>query len=294
MKGRILAALAVAWLAAGVALAQAPGAYLDVEMVRVKPEKQVEFDALNKKMAEANRRNHGDNWITQETLYGENNVVYYVSLRANYGAIEKGQEAFISAATKAFGKAGLDKLFQDYSNTIISSRSEVRRRRWDLSYNPPDAAAYIRMVGQARWVRTIIVHVKPGQDLVFEAALRAINGAAQKSNEPASVFVSQGDSGERGNVYYISWLLPSLADVDKGTPLPKMLGEKGFQNFLRSVAESAQGSETIISRVVPEESNPPEEVVAVAPDFWRPKPPAAAKPKPKAAAKGNAKPAANQ
>src|SRR5579863_6429730 len=53
MKGRVLAALAVALLTTGVALAQAPGDYLDVEMVRVKPEKQMEFDALNKKMAEA-------------------------------------------------------------------------------------------------------------------------------------------------------------------------------------------------------------------------------------------------
>ena len=55
--------------------------------------------------------------------------------------------------------------------------------------------------------------------------------------------------------------------------------------------ENISGTETLILRYLPELSNPPEQVVAAAPDFWRSKQTVAAKAKPKAseAAKGAAK-----
>ena len=43
--------------------------------------------------------------------------------------------------------------------------------------------------------------------------------------------------------------------------------------------EAVFNTETYLNRYVPELSNPPEEIVSVAPEFWRPKPPAAPKSK---------------
>ena len=68
--------------------------------------------------------------------------------------------------------------------------------------------------------------------------------------------------------------------------LRSFLGEEGYQKYLKTASESVASTETIINRFLPELSNPPEEIVAVAPSFWRPKPaepkpkPAEAKPKP--------------
>ena len=59
-----------------------------------------------------------------------------------------------------------------------------------------------------------------------------------------------------------------------------MLGEDAFQAYLKMVADSVQGSETMITRFVPELSNPPADIVAASPDFWTPKPKVAPKPKP--------------
>ncbi|HEY2932823.1 MAG TPA: hypothetical protein VGK99_13855, partial [Acidobacteriota bacterium] len=54
----------------------------------------------------------------------------------------------------------------------------------------------------------------------------------------------------------------------------QLLGEDGYQKYLKTVAESVLGTETIVSRFLPELSNAPEEIASAAPAFWNPKPPA--------------------
>lgn len=274
-------------LTATAALGQAPEGYLDVYIARVKPEKRAEFDAINKRMAEANRRNKGDTWIAWDTTYGETNTVVFTSTRRNYDEVEKSTQAFEGALQKAFGQAGAQKLEQDFDNTLESARTEIRRRRWDLSYNAPaDAAAYFRTVGSARWLRTVTIHVRLGHGPDFEAILEDMNTASQKSNQPGMRWVSQAVEGGRGGVYYISRLMTSLGELDQTTPLKQILGEDGYQKFLKMEAETVTSTETALYHVLPELSNPPAEVAAAAPDFWNPKPQPAAKPKPKAAEAG--------
>ncbi len=67
MKRRILLSWGVAMLLCVAAYAQMPNQYLDVNIARVKPDKRAEFDAVCKKMVEANRKNHGDTWVAMET-----------------------------------------------------------------------------------------------------------------------------------------------------------------------------------------------------------------------------------
>jgi hypothetical protein len=275
------AASVVTMLMSVAAIAQMPEDYLDVYIAKVKPEKRAEFDAINKKMVDANRRNKGDTWIAMETVYGETNTVTFISTRHSYADAEKGSDAFLAALNKAYGQAGAQKLGQDFNNTLISSRGEIRRRRWDLTANPPaDPGAMAKMVGEARWVHSIIVHARPGQGPAFEALIRDINDAAHRTNEPNTPLISQVDTGGQGGTYYVSWLMKSLSDVDKLTPLPKMLGEEGFQKLLKALSDSVIGEESVINHFLPELSNPPSEVMAAASDFWAPKPKMAAKPKP--------------
>ena len=273
MNRRLFGALTLAMVMSVAAAAQMPDKYLDVYIAKVKPEKRADFDAINKKMVEANRRNKGDTWVASETVFGENNTVSFVSERRNYADADAGSQAFEGALKKAYGQAGAAKLMQDFNNTLVSSREEMRRRRWDLTANPPaDAAAMAKMVGEARWVHTIIIRVRPGKAPTLEAMTRDINAAAKNRNEPNTPLVSQSDTGQKGTIFYISWLMKSLGDVDKGTPLPKILGEEGYQKLLKEASEVEISSDSMISHFLPELSNPPAEVVAAAPDFWNPKP----------------------
>jgi hypothetical protein len=64
------------------------------------------------------------------------------------------------------------------------------------------------------------------------------------------------------------------------------LGEEGYAKFLKTDAEVVAGTETVINHFLPELSNAPEEVAAVAPDYWKPKAMVAANAKVKPATNG--------
>jgi hypothetical protein len=273
MKRKALGTAVAVVLLAALAAGQSQEQYLDVDTVQVKPEKRAEFDALTKKFVAANRQNKGDVWITMETLYGPGNRVTFISTRQTYGDAEKANDAFYEALLKAYGKAGTDKLFQDYNQCTISSRNEFRRRRWDLSSNAPtDAAGIAKLVGGARYLRTNIVHVRPGQVAAFEAQLKDLKTAREKASPPQTVLVSQAVAGQEGTVFYVTSLQPALAAFDSIPTAQQLLGEEGYAKFLKTSAEVVSNTETVINRLVPELSNAPQEVAAVAPDFWTPKP----------------------
>ncbi len=282
MKLKLFVAAALALFVAVGAFGQAPAGYLDVFITKVKPEKRAEFDAVNKKIADANRRQKGDTWVALETIYGEWNTVYFVSDRKNYAEAGQGFEAFFGALTKAFGPAGAAKVWQDVNNCLISSRGEIRQRRPDLSRNvPADPGARRKLVGESRFTRTVVVRVRPGRLGDYLAQLRVIKEAFDKTGSQTPVSVSQSATGQQGTVFYITTLSSSLAGFDPtGPSFQQVLGEEAFQKYVKTIQESVLTTESYINRYLPELSNPPEEVVSAAPDFWKPKPAPAAKPKP--------------
>src|SRR5712692_6170831 len=280
MQSRIFRTLCLGALFSLAAIGQNPEGYLDVYIAKVKPEKRAEFDAVNKRMVDLNRRGKGDYWLAAETMYGEMNTVYFTSQRQNYADVEKGFDAFMGALAKPAGAAGAAKIFQDFNNTIVSSRAEIRRRRFDLSANAgADAAAVVKLVAQSRFIRTTMVRVRSGKLGDYQEQLRAIKAAQEKAHSPQVVLVSQSVAGTPGTVFYVSQVGKSLADFDTAASqsLAQTLGQDGFQKYIRTVAESVLSQETIINRYLPELSNPMPEIVSANPDFWKPKP--AAKPK---------------
>ncbi len=279
-------AMTLGVLLAIAAVGAAQGDYLDVLVVKVEPEKRAAFDAAAKKIADASRRHHGDTWIAMETVYGEQGTVTMISTRRNYADIDTGYELFYGAMNKAYGTAATAKILQDFTATTESSRGEVRRRRWDLSANVlSDPAVLTKLIGESRWLRTSMIRIRPGHVMDFEGQLRAVKNALEKGSINQPVLVSQSVVGQKGTVFYISWLVKSLSDFDSLPALPQVLDPEGYQKFLAAAAETVEDSETVINHFAPEISNPPEGVAAASPEFWNPKP---AAPKPKAAEAGKA------
>lgn len=269
-----IALVLLATLAAG----QAQEQYLDVYTVQVKPDKRADFDAMTKKMVAANRQNQGDSWLTMETTYGPGDRVTFISPRQGYGDAEKASDTFYGAIQKAYGKPGTDKLFQDYNQCVASSRSEFRRRRWDLSSNAPaDPAAMAKMLGESRWLRTVVVHVRPGQADAFEALEKDLKAAREKASPPITTLISQAVAGQEGIVYYVTTPQNSLAGFDTMPSMQKLLGDEGYAKYLKVNLDAVANTEIVINHFLPELSNAPEAVVAVAPDYWRPKAVMAAK-----------------
>jgi hypothetical protein len=155
-----LSLLATMVLAAPAAL-WAQGDYLNEFIVRVKPDKVADFEAIAKKIAEVNRHANGDRWIAMTTVYGESNTYVFASRRRSYADIDKGNDMFMSAVNKSLGKAAAEKLFQDFNDCIVGGRSELRVRRPDLSSKmPSDAQALNKMVGESRVLRTPTLRVR--------------------------------------------------------------------------------------------------------------------------------------
>src|SRR5215472_3961698 len=267
----IWALVVVVCLAAPVAV-RAQGDYLDVYIVKVKPEKLADFQALTKKFVDANRKHKGDQWIALETVYGEGNVYQFTSSRKDYADIDKANEAEMDAVNKSLGKELAEKMGRDFQNCLVWSRSELRRRRWDLSSKAPtDAAAYAKFIGESRVLRTTAVHIRPGHVPEYEAMLKEIKDALEKDANTHPLFVSQVVEGTKGATFYVTALRTSLGGFDKNPTLRDILGEEGVKKFQHMNAEAVEEAESTLLRFSPELSNPPEEVASAAADFWHPK-----------------------
>ena len=202
--------------------------------------------------------------------YGENNTVQFVSPRQNYAAIDTGSAAFMNAIKEAYGPGGVPKMMADFNSTVLSSRSELRRRRWDLTVNPPtNAETYNQLVGGARWLRTIRVDVRNGREADFEEHAKEAKAALEKGSKWV-YFLSQVIAGAPGNIYYVTTLQPSLAAFDAAPKLSELMGQEAYAAWTKAVAEDTLTSETMLLRMMPELSRVSEDMVKVAPEFWQP------------------------
>jgi len=116
------------------------------------------------------------------------------------------------------------------------------------------------------------VHVRPGQVAAFEGLLKEIKAAREKASAAHTTLVSQAVAGQDGTVFYVTTLENSLAGFDTFPTIQQTLGDEGYAKFLKTSADVVSDTSTVINRFRPELSNAPEDVVAVAPDYWRPKP----------------------
>jgi hypothetical protein len=253
--------------------------FMDVSTVKVNPEKHAQFTALLKKAADANRRHGGDSWLTLSVVYGEGPTYMFVSPRESYGAVEAAHDRFMKAMAEGIGPATMEKMHADWISCLTSERGEFRRRRWDLSANVPDDAALAKLVAGARWVSTTKTRIRPGRLGDYEGMLKIQKAALEKNAPGQAVFITQVVAGGAGPTFYSSSLVGSLAELDQRKPFREILGGD-FEKYVQTVREVSLGSESMVSRIVPDLSSMPKEFTALSPEFWNPKPAtAAAKPK---------------
>src|ERR1700682_5044247 len=136
------------------------------------------------------------------------------------------------AVNKAFGKEAALKIGQDFDSCLVWSRSELRRRRWDLSRKAPkDAEAYTKLIGESRLLRTTAIHIRPGHVPDFEALMNDMKEGAEKAPQTQRVFVSQVVEGSKAATFYVSTLLSSMGGFGHNPTAKEILGEEGFKKY---------------------------------------------------------------
>jgi len=273
MSWKVLCTIVVAVCLLAPLSVQAQEDYLDVYIAHVKPEKAADFEAIAKKMAAANRKNNGDHWLAEEMVYGENYTSAFVSSRSDYAMIDKANDAFMGALNKAYGKEAAEKMLHDWDNCLTGARTELRRRRFDLSRKVPgNAADYAKLIGDSRVLRSTVIHVRPGHVADFEALLKEAKDAGESNPNTQPLLVSQVIEGGKGTVFYVTGLRSSLGGFDHNPTTKEILGEEGYKKYLQESAETIESTDSAVLRFSPDLSNPPEQILAVAPAYWTPKP----------------------
>lgn len=271
MKTPTLVTAIAAGLVSFPLAAQPPEGYVDVDIVHVKQGKRTDFDALNKRLVDMNRKS-GNHWTTNAVDFGDTNVFYFIMPYATFAATAQGIRSFGDAVRRAVGDAGVHKFFNDLDATIDREHYSMYRRRWDLSTHvPADDAAYDKIVGEARWIRMVTTYTRPGKTLDYEQQLRENKDANERMNPGIPFWVSQSVAGEPPGTFRTVNLMKTLDDMDKLKNTQQVRGDS-YSRYMQVVSESVERTEITISHLVPALSNPPDGIANVDTSFWRPKP----------------------
>jgi hypothetical protein len=170
---------------------------------------------------------------------------------------------------------------------LSNARSIVAIYQPDMSYRANDIN-----LGQMRYLYVTTVRVRPG------TGYGEINKIARAAHEKASVpehwAVFEVTYGMPSGTFIIFQPLKSLADADAftqthGQAYRDAIGEDGAKKLRELTSAAVITSETNIFAFAPKMSYPSAKTIAADPDFWAPKPKAAA-PAKAAAEKPAAKP----
>lgn len=181
------------------------------------------------------------------------------------------------ALAKGIGAANVPKFFSDFSATLMSERGEIRVRRMDLGSNYPDSVeGRTKLLAESKFLRTTMVRAKPGMTPGLIDVWNKIRSAMESGEQKHAVAVTQAVTGP-GGVFYFTSYANSIGDFDSHAfDLMKALGEESYRSLQKDISEVVAESRVDIYRLNPDLSNPPEELLAVAPAFWKPKPAMAA------------------
>src|SRR4029077_20046309 len=161
-------------------------------------------------------------------------------------------DLFMGALAKPGGKAAAEKMFQDFNNTVVSTRSEMRRRRPALGTNvPSNAADTAGILGKARFLYMVTVRVRPGRTLEYEDQTKMVRDARLKGGQKQTWFVSQSLVGVQGTSFFITRPLTSLSDMDGSPALPQVLGANGYKQYQKGLAENTFSTEVTLARYLP-------------------------------------------
>jgi hypothetical protein len=150
---------------------------------------------------------------------GEGSVV--IMSTPSKGPAQLDEPGYLQKATASDSKtrqAIIDKL----SRFIESSESSLLQVRTDLTYVPPNPAAY-------KASEVLVYQIVPGQQAVWEEGLKTLVGAAKQAKLGRWV-ATRTSGGPTGEVVSVN-IYTNFADVAKGNALQRTMGAAEFQKW---------------------------------------------------------------
>jgi hypothetical protein len=212
-------------------------------------------------------------YLAMTSLTGENRVLFFTG----YGSMADWEKDQQNQDKNASFTAENDALNDKDGEFLKESRTGVFTYMPDLSYQ---AAVPIATM---RYFTIVSILVKPGHGDHFAEVRKMVKAAHEKANLVDHYAVYHMVSGGSPGHYLILIPMQSLKEADDfpavhGKAYKDALGEEGQKKLEEFSSHGVESSETNLFAFSPKMSYVAKEWIEADPDFWAPKPKAAAKP----------------
>jgi len=215
----------------------APQQWSSIAIVHVRPDMVTEYEDFVKKEAIPAQKKAGVKWRNtwQTANFGEG-FEYVIATPIEDFAQYDGQ----SAVAKALGPEGMRAYTAKQRKYITSVHTYAVVDRPDLSYQGQMAEPKLGVV--------TITHVVPGHIQEFENIVKNDVVPAMKKAGVPGFFVSQTIFGGNANEYVSVTLYNSFADIGKGSPMIRSMGQEWVNKLLQKGAGIIAQQERVVAR----------------------------------------------
>jgi hypothetical protein len=214
--------------------------FLRVSVVKVKPERTLEYEQLQAELTAAYKK-AGVPWrsVWRTGAFGD------VSTWVGVTPIAKFADFDAPLLAKAMGERAYERYLTRARNCVASVQYLAVQFRPDLSISSGSAAPpKLGVVAD--------IHVVPGKELVFEGMIKSEVLPAMRKAGIKDYWVHKTVFGGPPNLYTIVSVVENYAELDRGSPLERSMGKEGFQKMRERLAGVVAQVNVELSAVVPE------------------------------------------
>jgi hypothetical protein len=225
--------------------------WMSISIVRVKPDMVTEWQDLQKSVVNPGLKKAGlkERSVFATAVFGESFEYVILSPITSLSQYDEP----MAPLRKALGEEAYGDYLTKVRRCIASSHTFGAMTRPDLSYFGKMAA----MTGPPKLVVVNSISVLPGRAAAFESFIKSDILPVMKKADVLGYFVSQTMFGGDVNEYTTVIFENSFADIGKGTPLLRVLGQDGAARLAAKTAGLFSRHERSIARYIPELSFAP-------------------------------------
>jgi hypothetical protein len=248
-----------------------PPKVIQIFREEVKPGKGAAHEKLEAQWPALFRKaNDETHYLAMTTLTGPSEAWFLTG----YDSFEAWEKDINRVEKDAALKAELAKLSEKDAEFISGGRSIVLVNRPELNNGPHVD------ISKMRYMQVITYRVKPGHEKDFMDAAKVIKEAYAKAKIERSWALFQVNGGMQIPTFMVWIPMKSLADVDTAfghlQELRDAQGEEGQKAIAKAAGEGYASIDSQILAFNPRMSYPSKQMAAGDPEFWNPKPVAAA------------------
>jgi hypothetical protein len=254
----------------------APPKVLQIQREFIKPGKagMIHDKSESSFVAAMARAKWPTHYVALSSMSGKTRALYLVG----YDSFADWQKDIDATGKNAALSAEVDKISQSDGELLDAFDAGILYYDPDKSYRP------IGDLSDIRYVEVTEYTLQPGHGKDWENLVKMVVDGHKKAGTNANWATYELQYGGAGDTYVIFSGDKGLKDIDDGfldgKKFEAALGEEGMKKLDELYSHTVASSDSELFSVNPKQSYPPDAWVKANPEFWKPKPMAAAPAKP--------------